>query len=821
VNDEHVPCHHSKDYKNKECSHTTCEVNEAGHTVMRDYHRLEKHGERHHCVSSVATKKCVCMCGDTHELGHSRLVHDNKHVFIVSGHPKRLVAGQTFADHAQPLGGTDNTRAQDFSGYLPDAQNYTILDHLAHDGNLSDGKAIAYRCAPRRHNLGLHFHTDLTNSYGYWGRGSASKAKCEAQCTCDDCRCQSAFVPVDGSWGEWGEFSDCTKSCGGGTMWRQRQCDYPPPMNGGADCKGSRIQRRQCNAFSCDRIQVISARYGYKNCGSRGASRLALFRAQCDGSFKCSVRVNNELEQGGDPAEGCNKQAEVTYRCGSAGAVKRATLASDDGGHMSRFGGRVGLWCPKGLTRTCEVLPGAKRQVGAPVSGHEQHANAIDNLAGTIGYGTDNHTLEQCLVECADDNRCKQAWFKEATGACYGSTAASALNEHEPGLSQVGWSTIQCPRLPEPTRACETFDTSMKSLNEVFGPSTNNEWVPELGRTKFWERHNRGVSVPITLRHRYSADDAHDEDAVAQGTARKTSTNDTWIVGAVHSGLLKMALIDITGAGSSQTIESRTMPAGEAATRLCDDQGVFGQTRASAADTFDCWEHAHRVGHNYDMLLIAKRHDIKKRSVAEAFQDSTEHVPFEWCVKSCKLLPECDSTSSLGLACCSQVVWKENDDASQCYDSTPSAWCTPFADGASTSTWALPPVANPVLGIGETLDSHCRALCDDEQTCAFYGSVTDGHNCEFWVATACQAEHGHGFNGQYTAATVNTLHKKTACTTPGTGKGFGTCFRQRNADLRESSFDESGQRLGVTAHAQWKSAHCPPLDANSGPIASP
>eukprot|EP00937_MAST-01D_sp_MAST-1D-sp2_P001129 g1129.t1 len=350
---------------------------------------------------------------------------------------------------------------------------------------------------------------------------------------------------------------------------------------------------------------------------------------KCDGSFKCSVRVNNELEQGGDPAEGCNKQAEVTYRCGSDGAVKRATLASDDGGHMSRFGGRVGLWCPKGLTRTCEVLPGAKRQVGAPVSGHQQHANAIDNLAGTIGYGTDNHTLEQCLVECADDNRCKQAWFKEATGACYGSTAASALNEHEPGLSQVGWSTIQCPRLPEPTRACETFDTSMKSLNEVFGPSTNNEWVPELGRTKFWERHNRGVSVPITLRHCYSADDAHDEDAVAQGTARKTSTNDTWIVGAVHSGLLKMALIDITGAGSSQTIESRTMPAGEAATRLCDDQGVFGQTRASAADTFDCWEHAHRVGHNYDMLLIAKRHDIKKRSVAEAFQDSTEHVPFE------------------------------------------------------------------------------------------------------------------------------------------------------------------------------------------------
>ena len=40
------------------CSHTSCQVRD-GHTVVRDWHGHEAHGERHHCVSNLASGTCV------------------------------------------------------------------------------------------------------------------------------------------------------------------------------------------------------------------------------------------------------------------------------------------------------------------------------------------------------------------------------------------------------------------------------------------------------------------------------------------------------------------------------------------------------------------------------------------------------------------------------------------------------------------------------------------------------------------------------------------------------------------------------------------
>ena len=36
---------------------------------------------------------------------------------------------------------------------------------------------------------------------------------------------------VDGSWSSWGEFSECSRSCGGGVKKRFRSCDNPKYKN--------------------------------------------------------------------------------------------------------------------------------------------------------------------------------------------------------------------------------------------------------------------------------------------------------------------------------------------------------------------------------------------------------------------------------------------------------------------------------------------------------------------------------------------------------------------------------------------------------------
>lgn len=56
---------------------------------------------------------------------------------------------------------------------------------------------------------------------------------------------------VDGRWGKWGAFGDCSRSCGGGVQLAKRECNNPVPENGGKYCYGLRIKYRSCNINPC------------------------------------------------------------------------------------------------------------------------------------------------------------------------------------------------------------------------------------------------------------------------------------------------------------------------------------------------------------------------------------------------------------------------------------------------------------------------------------------------------------------------------------------------------------------------------------------
>ena len=54
---------------------------------------------------------------------------------------------------------------------------------------------------------------------------------------------------VDGDWGPWGSWSDCTRSCGSGNQKRYRVCHEP--LFGGKSCLGDESQVRKCNVKPC------------------------------------------------------------------------------------------------------------------------------------------------------------------------------------------------------------------------------------------------------------------------------------------------------------------------------------------------------------------------------------------------------------------------------------------------------------------------------------------------------------------------------------------------------------------------------------------
>ena len=57
--------------------------------------------------------------------------------------------------------------------------------------------------------------------------------------------------PINGGWNEFGDWSECSAVCEGGTQTRKRTCTDPAPENGGADCAGDSTETRECNMQDC------------------------------------------------------------------------------------------------------------------------------------------------------------------------------------------------------------------------------------------------------------------------------------------------------------------------------------------------------------------------------------------------------------------------------------------------------------------------------------------------------------------------------------------------------------------------------------------
>uniref|UniRef100_A0A3Q3W4D5 Uncharacterized protein n=1 Tax=Mola mola TaxID=94237 RepID=A0A3Q3W4D5_MOLML len=56
---------------------------------------------------------------------------------------------------------------------------------------------------------------------------------------------------LDGGWGPWSMWGECSRTCGGGVSSSMRHCDSPAPSGGGKYCLGERKRYRSCNTDAC------------------------------------------------------------------------------------------------------------------------------------------------------------------------------------------------------------------------------------------------------------------------------------------------------------------------------------------------------------------------------------------------------------------------------------------------------------------------------------------------------------------------------------------------------------------------------------------
>ena len=99
----------------------------------------------------------------------------------------------------------------------------------------------------------IHHHNVLYTLAGCGTMGAFFFTKCSA-CAEEDCEDEGACSWIDGEckdkvvnggWSEWGSWSPCQANTR--KKYRERQCNNPPPANGGTECSGSSSEEASCN----------------------------------------------------------------------------------------------------------------------------------------------------------------------------------------------------------------------------------------------------------------------------------------------------------------------------------------------------------------------------------------------------------------------------------------------------------------------------------------------------------------------------------------------------------------------------------------------
>ena len=66
-----------------------------------------------------------------------------------------------------------------------------------------------------------------------------------------------SIVLVDGAWSQWGNWTACSSTCGGGKQFRVRICEYPTGVPKGNNCTGDSTEEKACNPDQCPGKYIV------------------------------------------------------------------------------------------------------------------------------------------------------------------------------------------------------------------------------------------------------------------------------------------------------------------------------------------------------------------------------------------------------------------------------------------------------------------------------------------------------------------------------------------------------------------------------------
>lgn len=117
--------------------------------------------------------------------------------------------------------------------------------------------------------------------------------------------CNTDPCPIPGGWTGYSAWDKCTVTCGGGSTLRRRECTAPAPDHGGPDCEGPNKEKKQCNPQNCPINGGFTEWSGFGEC-----------TVSCGGGLKTRERecTNPKPQYGG---KACVGAIEDTEKCGT------------------------------------------------------------------------------------------------------------------------------------------------------------------------------------------------------------------------------------------------------------------------------------------------------------------------------------------------------------------------------------------------------------------------------------------------------------------------------------------------------------------------
>ncbi|XP_071091239.1 A disintegrin and metalloproteinase with thrombospondin motifs 12-like [Haliotis cracherodii] len=209
-----------------------------------------------------------------HELGHNfGMKHDGVHNKCEAPKGKQFVMAPHLIADSTPMSWSNCSR-QSITQFLDRQWGYCLDDEPGHHPDFKFPSQPAGIMYDTDHQCRLQYGRDAALCEGIevienvcntlWCRvdnkcstklqAAAEGTICGTNKWCYGGRCVEIGErpqAINGEWGQWEGWTDCTRSCGAGISYSERHCDNPPPSHGGRYCIGERKRYRICKTDPC------------------------------------------------------------------------------------------------------------------------------------------------------------------------------------------------------------------------------------------------------------------------------------------------------------------------------------------------------------------------------------------------------------------------------------------------------------------------------------------------------------------------------------------------------------------------------------------